>query len=238
MSEGGIANSRRNRGELAEGWYDPETKRKADAAFAEEASIERPSVPARQAPPTYAPGNASSDDDFGPPPPSRIHGSARTGPGTATVSDLTLRDESNAEQAANARGDIRAVRKADRALQKSQLEELAPRAEPGTKERQMEKKREAGAAAREFRDARGGGGEMEEVGEGQLMGSNGGTDEVRGMKQREERKKNERELRREEVLRARAADREERMEGLRAKEDKTMEMLKAVARERFGGGGT
>ncbi len=38
----------------------------------------------------------------------------------------------------------------------------------------------------------------------------------------------------EELLRARLAEREEMLEKHKAKEEKTMEMLKAIARERFG----
>lgn len=179
----------------------------------------------------------SGGDEVGPPPPPKMRGRPGAGASNATFSDLTMRDEQHAEDAANARGSIRAARKEDRALQKSRLDELVPRAEPGTKERQLEKKRENAAAARGFRDAKGGPGEMEEVGEGQLMGGVEGREEVREMRQKEEKKKTERELRREEVWRARQAEREERLEGLRAKEDATMAGLKAIARERFGGGG-
>ena len=38
------------------------------------------------------------------------------------------------------RDDLRAERKADRKLQKERLDELVPRAEPGTRERKLEKK--------------------------------------------------------------------------------------------------
>lgn len=79
---------------------------------------------------------------------------------------------------------------------------------------------------REFRDARGGGDGVAEVAESDLMGTGGGADDLRGMRKEEERKKNERELRRDEIMRARALEREERMAVVRQKEDKTMEMLK------------
>ena len=49
-----------------------------------------------------------------------------------------------------------------------------------------------------------------------------------------ERKKNEREIRKEEILRARNEEREERMREYRAKEEKTMAGLVALARARFG----
>lgn len=68
------------------------------------------------------------------------------------------------------------------------------------------------------------------------MGADGG-EELRKMKRDMDRKKNEREIRREEVMRARRAEREEKLKGLRDKEERTMGMLKEIAKERFGGGG-
>jgi len=73
-----------------------------------------------------------------------------------------------------------------------------------------------------------------EVPEGELLG---GDEGIKRIRKEEARKKNEREVRREEILRARAAEREERLMGLREKEEKTMEMLRALAKERFGAGG-
>lgn len=61
-----------------------------------------------------------------------------------------------------------------------------------------------------------------------------GIDGYKKQKKEGERKKNERELRKEEIMRARAAEREERVAELRGKEEKTMAMLRAIARERFG----
>lgn len=72
------------------------------------------------------------------------------------------------------------------------------------------------------------------MGEG---GGGGGGDSLEAMKQereKETRKKNDREVRREEILRARIAEREERMEAYRRKEDETMSVLKALAKQRFG----
>ena len=106
-----------------------------------------------------------------------------------------------------------------------------PKAEPATRERQLEKKREKAAANRSFREGRSPG--AEDVGEGDVMGDDG----VEGYKARlkaGEKKRTEREVRREEVLRARAAEREEKMAEHRAKEEKTMDMLKSLARQRFG----
>lgn len=95
----------------------------------------------------------------------------------------------------------------------------------------MEKKREVGAANRSFREAKSPG--AEEVREGELMGDDG-AEGYKALLKAGERKKNERELRKEEIMRARAAERDEKMEGHRAKEQKTMEMLKALAKQRFG----
>lgn len=101
----------------------------------------------------------------------------------------------------------------------------------------LEKRAETSAAARAYRDG-GGAGDVPEVDEGALgLSGEGGTEEVRRMKREAERKRTEREVRREEVLRARQVEREERMGAVRAREQKTMDMLKALAEERFGGGG-
>lgn len=54
------------------------------------------------------------------------------------------------------------------------------------------------------------------------------------MRKEEERRKSEREVRREEGIRARQAEREEKLAALRGKEERTMDMLRAIARERFG----
>jgi hypothetical protein len=121
---------------------------------------------------------------------------------------------------------VRYERKLERKEQKSRMDELVPRADAGTRERQLEKKKEAAASNRSFADARGGGDGVVEVAESDLMGSGGGVDDVKRLRKEEERKKNERELRREEIMRARAVEREERMAIVREKEDKTMEMLK------------
>lgn len=110
-------------------------------------------------------------------------------------------------------------------------DEIAPRAEPGTRERQLEKRREAAAANRAFADARGA--SPEAAPEAELMGdSDLGT--LKREKEREQRKKNEREIRREEIMRARAAEREERVQKYREKEKETIGWLQALAKQRFG----
>lgn len=112
------------------------------------------------------------------------------------------------------------------------MDELAPRAEPGTRERQMEKKREKAESNRGFREARSPG--AEEIGDSTLMGGADGVEEYKAQLKANERRKTEREVRREEMLRVRAAEREERLSHHREKEQKTMDMLRELARQRFG----
>lgn len=223
----------RNAKELAEGWYDPDTKQKADESAdrsAQEIVEEEEAHPAPiKAARAAADSNAASDDDdddYGPIlPPGTSSRSNRAGPAAPDFSDLTLRREQAQADFEDARADLRHERKLDRREQKERLDELVPRAEGGTRERQLEKKRDVAMANREFAAARGGGDGVAEVAENELMGGGGGVDEVRRMRKEEERKKNEREIRREEILRARAAEREERMAVVRKREEKTMEML-------------
>ncbi|KAF2135123.1 uncharacterized protein K452DRAFT_303778 [Aplosporella prunicola CBS 121167] len=242
-----------NRGELAEGWYDPATLQKAADSFGEgEDSAAAPRSPAQQrkSSPDYNAGadargtkprrNRAEDDDdsedeFAPALPSEIGfvDARRSGPAIPRIEDLALRREHEEEDALASRDDLRYARRADRALQKERLEEIAPRADPGSRERQLEKKREKTSALNEFRNAKEAG--DAEVGENELMGDDG----VEGFKARrkeEERRKNEREIRKEEVLRARAAEREERLAVHRAKEEQTVDMLKDLARKRWGEG--
>lgn len=53
-------------------------------------------------------------------------------------------------------------------------------------------------------------------------------------KEKDQRKKNEREIRREEILRARVAEREERVQKYREKEQETIGWLQTLAKQRFG----
>ena len=75
-----------------------------------------------------------------------------------------------------------------------------------------------------------------ELGDADVMGEADSLGEIKRMKKENERKRSERELRRDEMLRARKAERDERMAVHRRKEEKTMESLVALARARFGGG--
>ncbi|KAE9979143.1 hypothetical protein EG328_001084 [Venturia inaequalis] len=239
-----------NQGELLEGWYDPATKNKADAASnaPRSPSLERPTTRRRGSPDygAIAPAVAAdeeSDDEFGPALPSQTtigHLATgprgfekRVGPAIPNVQDLEYRDELLTEDQIAAREDLKALRKLDRNTQKERLEELVPRADPGSRERKLEKKKEVSSLVASARDAKEGG--TEEVDEGDLMGDDG----VEGFKKRkkeQEKKKSERELRKEELWRVRAEEREERLRVHKEKEDKTMDMFKKLAAQRFGAG--
>jgi hypothetical protein len=66
------------------------------------------------------------------------------------------------------------------------------------------------------------------VDEGTMMGA-GASESFASKKAEMMRKKNDRELRREQLLQARIAEREERVAAVREKEEKTMAMLKQLA---------
>jgi hypothetical protein len=135
------------------------------------------------------------------------------------------------EDQAAARQDLAFDRKQDRRAQKERLEEIVPRADPGSRERQLEKKREVTALHSSFKEDKEAG--VEEVGDADLLGDDG----VDGFKRRKtemEKKKTERELRKEEMWRARAEERQERLDARKQKEDETMNMFKELAKKRFG----
>lgn len=200
-------------------------------------------------PRTHDEDDGDDDDDYGP----TLPDSARISQGhvpkdghshSATIpslQDLRSRDEQAREDADAARSeqrqDLSYSRAVDRKVQRERLDEIAPRAEPGTRERQLEKKREMAESNRAFASAKDGGGDME-VRDADVMGDEDSLGEIKRMRKENERKKNERELRKEEILRARKAEREARVAGMKEKEEKTMSMLKEIARQRFGGGNT
>jgi len=188
-----------------------------------------------------------SDDEIGPALPG--HDPRRAGPAVPSLQDLEMRDgmsniflhdiytqiltpatEQLAEEAHYAREDQRYYRKQERKQQKELLDELAPRPDAGTYARRLENKAAKTLTLRSFADDKTAG--MEDVGEGDLMG--GGDDEYKRQLKETEKKRSEREIRKEEVLRARAAEREERLRGMREKEEKTMSRLRGLVRERFG----
>ncbi|KAF2431294.1 hypothetical protein EJ08DRAFT_632650 [Tothia fuscella] len=222
-----------NRGELAEGWYDPATRTRANAAAQEE-----PPRGKRRASPTYGTNektqtrhSESEEDEFGPAPPSKSGGGQKAGPVIPRMEDLQYRDEILTEDQKAAREDLAYDRKQDRRVQKDRLEELIPRPDPGSRERQLEKKREVASTHASLRDEKEAG--VADVPEADLLGDDG-VDGFKRQKKEMERKKTERELRKEEVWRARAEERQERLTARKDKEDQTMEMFKAMAKSRFG----
>ena len=228
-----------NRGELAEGWYDPSTKEKADLRYGL-GSETKPSKSARREPNVMDQtishtGDDDDDDDdgYGPALPDKKL-ATRRGPAIPNFQDIQQRRELDEEGREARIADLRYERKQDRNIQKERLEELAPRAEPGSRERQLEKKWDIAVTNRTFAEAKETG--TEEVADSDLLGDDGG-DAYKAKKKAMERQKNEREIRKEEVLRARAAEREEKLAEHRRKEAKTMEMLKTIAQQRFGNGG-
>ncbi|SPO05022.1 related to RNA helicase HEL117 [Cephalotrichum gorgonifer] len=248
-----------NAGTLAEGWYDPSIWELAvsQAKDAEGEEREWPESPrdTEHAPRRREPSeprdlaradeneddsdsNSDGDDIGAPLPPShRGSGSARHTAPTPRLQDLRLRDELLQEEMAHDRSDraaaARHARTADRREQKERLEELVPRAEPGSRERKLEKKKEVNAKMSEFRERSPGG----EVDEGTLMGDGGGSlAEVKRLEALKAKKKTEREVRREEIWRARMAEREERVQEYREREEETVAMLKELARSTGRGG--
>jgi hypothetical protein len=99
----------------------------------------------------------------------------------------------------------------------------------------LEKKREKADNNRMFASAKTEAGGVADVPDADLLGDeDGGVEGFKKKKQEMERKKNDREIRREEILRARQEEREERIREYKAKEDKTMAGLVALAKARFG----
>ncbi|KAI0888234.1 uncharacterized protein GGS22DRAFT_198051 [Annulohypoxylon maeteangense] len=243
-----------NRGELAEGWYRAETLDSAredgfGAAIQTHTTTEQekrginidksPSPAASlcgQSPShtreDHSDNSESESDSYGPtlPQSSSTATTTKHGPDVPSLQDLSLRRETAAEEQQQRIADLRAERKHDRKQQRERLEELAPRAEPGTRERKLEKKREVGDKMRGFRERSPGG----EVGEAELMGGGDGVAEYKRMRKEGERRRTEREVRREEEERAREAEREERRRVWRVREEGVLEGLRRIARERFG----
>ncbi|KAK2590369.1 hypothetical protein QQS21_011945 [Conoideocrella luteorostrata] len=226
-----------NRNDLAEGWYDPEMFAKCVAEYVPPESSIQPRGPSKEEPfgeedmsPPGGPASLSAnsdEDDYGPTLPSS---SRRMGAKPATFQDLSLRNELLEEDRESRRQDLRQARKADRVLQKERLDELVPRAEPGTRERKLEKKKETNETMKQFREKSPG----MEVGDGELMGGGDELQEYRRMKEKEKEKKSERQVRREEFERARREEMEERRRAWQEKEDGTVSMLRELAKQRFG----
>ena len=255
------ANMWRNDGKLAEGWYDPQTFEKAIAssnttvsANSKATSNTRSGRSAAQAgrsrvgelPYASQTEEPDDDDEFGPTLPQSSHDlsitthSSKRGPSIPKLQDLQHARELAVEDALSSRRqaskDLRADRRAEQAVRKSHLDEIAPTAEPGTRERQLEKRRELAASNSTFASAKTDPTDVE-LPDADVIGGEDSLSELKRLKEIEERKRTEREIRREEVMRARKEEREERVREMRKKEEKTMEMLREIARTRFGAGG-
>ncbi|KAF7538324.1 hypothetical protein G7Z17_g12664 [Cylindrodendrum hubeiense] len=224
-----------NRGELAEGWYDPEMFARVTAA---DSGYVRKSYLKAKDDEEHDMGDdrderrdgSDEDDDYGPVLPTG-DSSRRSGPGIPTLEDLSLRAELNEEDREASITALRDARKTDRALQKERLDELVPRAEAGTRERKMEKRQLVNEKMRSFRDKSPG---MEAGDDKEVMGGGDSIEEYKQAKQNEQRRKTEREIRREEVDRAKREEMEERRKAWKEREDGTVGMLKELARQRFG----
>ncbi|KAL3466630.1 hypothetical protein BJX64DRAFT_249509 [Aspergillus heterothallicus] len=243
-----------NRGELAEGWYDPSTLAKAQTSIsAAGPSRDSPTYrisagePKGERSPMRDDGvdgdgkDHDDDDEYGPMPDygslSR-GGGPIAGPTIPNMQDLELRNETAIEVSMSERHHTRQQYRAEVRSHKSELrhmqEEVAPRAEPGTQERRMEKRRDAAVANKAFAEAQRGG-SPEAAPDDELMGSGeNDLEAIKSAREREQRKKNEREIRREEILRARTAEREERVKRYKEKEEETIGWLKTLAKQRFG----
>ncbi|TEA20294.1 Uncharacterized protein C8034_v000189 [Colletotrichum sidae] len=233
-----------NRGDLSRGWYDPEmfmkAKERAPEDWTPEESTREETGDDRRLIKDET-DEEDDDDDLGPRlPPTNRNGGYRAGPSVPNMEELSLRRENLAEEAHREREsrieELRRQRKEDRKTQRERLDDVAPRAEAGTRERMLEKRALVNDKMKEFRD-KGGGDATAEVGEQELMGGGDSLAEFKAMKAREERKKTEREIRREEIARARADEREERLRQYREREERVMKGLREMARQRFGLGG-
>ncbi|KAI1758143.1 hypothetical protein F4782DRAFT_14507 [Xylaria castorea] len=190
-------------------------------------------------------GEEEDDDDYGPTLPPRDdlgHATSTSksltqtkhGPGIPTLSDLTLRSELEALDRDDARALLGQERKVDRTLQKERLNELVPRADPGSQARKLEKRREVRDANTSFANAKSSN-EMSDLPDAELMGADaGGVEEYKRLRHEAQRKKTEREVRREEILRAKREEREDRMKEYREREAQTVDMLREIAKSRFG----
>ena len=254
----------RNHGELAEGWYDPATLVKARTSTtvgsgkAPSQAIESSDEKAEDSD-SFGPELPGKEDAYyrdgkmlGPAIPSLQDLELQRGMFihvhillvsyfTKIIRSLRIRQlltfhtETQHEDSLLRLQDVRQARKRERLQQKERLDELVPRAESGTKDRRLEKKRELASANRAFANSKIDAGDMAEVNESELLG---GDDESFGnfkrQKTEEKRKMNEREIRQEAILRARKEERMERIKVYKAKEEKTMSELIALAKARFG----
>ncbi|KAK4462705.1 hypothetical protein QBC42DRAFT_175325 [Cladorrhinum samala] len=265
--------SKWNKGELSEGWYDPELFRwvvneyrgSPEPEPSSLASPPPPHLPVAAAVVTNAtddngaiansndpqprkghPGsgsdsNSDSDsdsDDFGPPPPPGPHSSTSHNPHRPhppTESDLSDRRDLLASEKFQALNLERHSRKEFRNTHNATLDELVPKSDPGSRERKLEKRKAVTEKLKGFGQEKDAG--VEDVREEDLMGGGDEAEEYRKLQEKETKKKNERRSRRDEEDMLRRMKREERLKEYREREERTMEGLRALAKERFGTGG-
>ncbi|MCJ1329655.1 hypothetical protein MMC10_006335 [Thelotrema lepadinum] len=224
-----------NRGELAQGWYSPSTLKNSTSSSQQQTQ----SAPQTIGPKAEKDGRVESDDDEpGPLLPGELlrqHGrSSKVGPAIPSMQDLELKRERAQEDANDSRSYLHKERRAQNTLEKQRLKDLVPKAEAGTKERQLEKKKEVASANKAFAVAKEGG-DMPDIADKDLLG--GDEDDLASFKKRKtevDRQKSERELRREEISRAKREEREQRQREFRAREEKTMQGFVELAKRRFG----
>ncbi|KAK6210574.1 hypothetical protein LQW54_006057 [Pestalotiopsis sp. IQ-011] len=236
-----------NDGALVQSWYDPELfEETRQSGFWDVSSKPKSAVRSPVRAEDVSSGGeqdvgegagkergSEDDNDYGPvlPGSSKHHSSGRQGPGIPSLQDLEVRREMDDEDRLDGVAQLRLERKADRAEQKARLEELVPRAEAGTRERKLEKKKEVNEKMKGFRERSPG---AAEVNDGELMGGGDGVEELKQMRASAERRKTEKEIRREEIRRAKDEERQEKLREYREKEDKAMVILKELAKQRFG----
>ena len=263
----------RNRGELAEGWYDPAALRKAQAASSaslqptRQVSHDNPLLDHRDKTRKSGedPSDSSEDEVLGPDLPSELMytsmtrdpNAPRSGPSIPTLEDMELQKgvfaspstkvslmellltkitEQDLAEAHASSLSLHHARKEHNKTQKALMEDLAPRQDPGTRARALEKRADTRAANNTFAAAKlDAGADVPELAEADMFG--GGDDGLAGFKRRkaeQERVRTERELRREAIQRARREEREQRGREYRRKEEAVMRGLVEMARKRFG----
>lgn len=231
-----------NRGELSEGWYDPSTKQKAyeKAIIKYSQTVEEVPeiVPKRQngtdsCSDIESNDGNQSDQSFGPMLPGQEmrSKSRKLGPTIPSIQDIQLIRENAADARIARYNEEKMAQKADLNEQKAILDELIPQSMAGTRERKLEKKRDLNEKRKSFREKSPG---TVDIPDSDLLGDRNDFELYQKAKREMERKKNERELRKEAFLRVRVAEREERLRKYREKEEATIGMFKALAKERFG----
>ncbi|KAK5652796.1 hypothetical protein OQA88_9652 [Cercophora sp. LCS_1] len=170
------------------------------------------------------------NDEFGPTLPGQR--GQKQGVAVPGLVDLEIRAEQAVDEREMRRLERAAERKVERKVVKERLEELVPRAEAGTRERMLEKRREVNEKMKGFRDKSPGG---DEVADEELVGgAGGGVEEYKRLLEREKQRTSERQVRRDEIARAKAAEREERVRAYREREEETVGRLRELAKLRFG----